>query len=164
MTENPASILSAKVCADIDRWITRYPVEQKRSGVMQALMFAQEENNGWLTPELMDAVADYLDMPRIAVYEVASFYTMYNLEPVGRHVIHVCTNISCMLNGAEDILAHIKQRLQIELNETTTDGKFTLKEAECLAACVSAPMFQINKKYYEHLNQDKVDTILNELE
>jgi NADH-quinone oxidoreductase subunit E len=158
------SSLSAKVRAEIDHWMTRYPVDQKRSAVMQALMFAQEENSGWLTPELMDAVADYLDMPRISVYEVASFYTMYNLEPVGRHIIHVCTNISCLLNGAEDILAHVKNRLNVELNSTTPDGKFTLREAECLAACAGAPMFQINKKYYEHLNPEKVDAILNELE
>lgn len=157
-------ILSAEVRAKIDSWITRYPADQKRSGVMQALMFAQEANNGWLTDELMDAVADYLEMPRIAVYEVASFYTMYNRAPVGKHVIHICTNISCMLNGADDILAHVKNRLQIDFNETTADGKFTLKEAECLAACTAAPMFQIDKHYYEHLNPEKVDAILDKLE
>lgn len=161
MTE---TLLSSKVRAQIDEWLLRYPANQKRSGVIQALMFAQEANNGWLTEQLMDAVADYLDMPRIAVYEVASFYTMYNLAPVGRHVIHVCTNISCMLNGAEDILQHIKHKLKINVNETTADGKFTLREAECLAACAGAPMFQIDKTYYENLNPKKINTILEELE
>ncbi len=156
--------LSPRVCSAIDRWLTRYPADQKRSGVMQALMFAQEENGGWLTTSLMDAVADYLDMPRIAVYEIVSFYTLYNIHPVGRHVIYVCTNISCMLNGSDRILSHFKKRLEIDCNETTIDGKFTLRETECLAACTAAPMCQINKKYYENLTTEKVDAILAELE
>ncbi len=164
MTETHKNILSAHVRAEIDRWLTRYPADQTRSAVMQALHFAQEDNGNWLSIDLMDAVADYLKLPRIAVYEVASFYTMYNLKPVGRHVIHVCTNISCMLNGSEKIMEHLKKRLDIETNETTNDGKFTLREVECLAACAGAPMFQINKKYYENLTPEKIDSILDELE
>src|SRR5437867_1569340 len=109
MTEITQPILSAHARAEIDRWLTRYPADQKRSGVLQALMIVQEENNGWLTEKLMDAVADYLKMSRIAVYEVASFYTMYNVKPVGRHVINVCTNISCMLNGSQKIVDHLKK-------------------------------------------------------
>jgi NADH-quinone oxidoreductase subunit E len=114
--------------------------------------------------DLMNAVADYLEMPPIAVYEIATFYTMFNLKPVGQHVIEVCTNISCMLCGCDKIVNHLKKRLQINFNETTSDGKFTLREVECLAACANAPMLQIGKKYYENLTAEKVDQILDELE
>lgn len=164
MTETNKTILSTQARAEIDQWIKRYPVDQKRSGVMQALTIVQAENGGSLTEELMDAVADYLGMPRIAVYEVVSFYTLYNVKPVGQHVINVCTNISCMLSGSEKIVEHLKKRLDIGLNETTADGKFTLREVECLAACAAAPMFQIGKKYYENLTPEKVDNIIKELE
>lgn len=164
MTTTNHTPLSADARAKIDRWLVRYPADQKRSGVMQALTIVQEENGGWLTESLMNAVADYLGMPAIAVYEVATFYTMYNLKPVGRHIINVCTNISCMLNGSQKIVDHLKKRLEVNCNETTPDGKFTLREVECLAACASAPMFQINKKYYENLTPEKVDAIIEELE
>jgi NADH-quinone oxidoreductase subunit E len=164
MGDTNKTILSASVCAKIDRWLTRYPAEQKRSGVLEALRFAQEENKGFLSRELMDAVADYLGMPKIAVYEVVSFYTMYNVEPVGRHTINVCTNISCMLRDSEKVLEHFKKRLDINLNETTADGKFTLREVECLAACTKAPVALIDKKYYENLTNEKIDEILAELE
>ena len=164
MPEMNKSRLSGSVRAQIDQWMLRYPAEQKRSAVMAALMFAQEENRGWLSEALMDAVADYLGMPNIAVYEVATFYTMYNLQPVGQHTIKVCTSISCMLCGGDKITEHLKNRLQIGVNETTPNGKFTLREVECMAACVGAPMFQIDKKYYEHLTAEKVDAILDEFE
>lgn len=164
MTDKPKSILSDHVRAEIDRWIMRYPPEQKRSGVLEALRFAQEDNGGSLTIELMDAVADYLDMPKIAVYEVVSFYTMYNTKPVGKHVINVCTNISCMLSNSEKILKHLEKRLEIRLNQTTPDGKFTLREVECLAACINAPVAQVGKKYYENLTPEKIDAMLDELE
>jgi NADH-quinone oxidoreductase subunit E len=157
-------LLSASVRAEIDKWLERYPADQKRSGVLQALTLAQQQNNGWLTEELMDAVADYLGLAKISVYEVATFYSMYHLKPVGRHVINVCTNISCMLSGSEAVMEHFKQRLNVNVGETTADGKFTLKEEECLAACVGAPMCQIGKKYYENLTPEKIDTILEELE
>lgn len=155
--------LSAAVRAKIDRWLLRYPADQKRSAVLQALHYVQEENKGWLTEELMTAVADYLGITKIAVLEVATFYSLFNLTPVGQFVINVCTNISCMLNGSEKIVEHLKKRLEIEVGQTTPDGKFTLREVECLAACAAAPMFQIGKKYYEYLTPEKVDQILNEL-
>jgi NADH-quinone oxidoreductase subunit E len=164
MTETNQTILSAKTRAEIDRWLTRYPADKKRSGILQALMIVQEENAGWLTEALVDAVADYLQLPRIAAYEVVSFYSLYNMKPVGKHVINVCTNISCMLNGSQKIVDHLKNRLEINVNETTQDGQFTLREVECLAACAAAPMFHIGKKYYENLTPEKVDAILKELE
>lgn len=157
------NVLSPHICAEIDRWLMRYPEDQKRSGVLEALRLVQNDNNGYLTVELMDAVADYLGLAKIAVYEVASFYSMYNLKPVGRHVINVCTNISCMLCDSEKIIHHLKKRLDIDLNQTTSDGKFTLREVECLAACKDAPAMQIGKKYYENLTPEKVDKILEEL-
>lgn len=164
MTEHKKHLLSEEARKQIDHWMLRYPKDQKRSAVMESLRIVQEENNGWLTVDLMDAVADYLGMPRIAVYEVASFYTMYNVKPVGRHIVNVCTNISCMLCDSAKIVSHLKKRLGIGVNETTPDNKFTLREVECLAACADAPVMQIGKKYYEHLTPEKVDAILEELE
>lgn len=163
MTENNKTILPPSICEHIDKWILRYPPEQKRSGVFEALRVVQEYNNGSLTTDLMNAVADYLGMTHIAVYEVATFYSMYYLTPVGKHVIDVCTNVPCMLNGAEKTLEHFKNSLGIDLNETTADGKFTLKEVECLGACVNAPACQIGKKYYDGLTPEKIDSILAEL-
>lgn len=151
------------ICEHIDKWLERYPADQKRSGVFEALRLVQERNGGFLTLEWMNAVADYLGIPHIAVYEVATFYSLYHLEPVGKHVVDVCTNISCMLNNAENVLAHVKKRLNIDLNETTADGKFTLREVECLGACISAPVCQIGKTYYENLTPEKIDEILTEL-
>ncbi len=153
--------LSPALCAKIEEWNKRYPPDKKASGVLQALHYAQAENGGSLTQELLDAVADFLEMPRTAVYEVATFYTLYHLKPVGRQVISVCTNISCMLRGAEDLVEHLKKRLGVELNGTTPDGQYTLCEAECLGACVGAPMLQLGKKYYENLTPEKVDEILD---
>lgn len=163
MTDTDKMILSASVRAEIDRWLTRYPEDQKRSGVIEALRFVQQENDGYLTDTLMNAVADYLNIPRIAVYEVATFYTMFNLKPVGKHIINVCTNISCMLCDSEKIIHHFKHKLKIDLNETTPDGRFTLREVECLAACANAPVAQIGKKYYENLTPEKIDKLLDEL-
>ena len=132
---------------------------------MAALREIQHENGGYLTTELMDAVAEYLEMPPIAVYEVATFYSMFELKPVGRHSISVCTNISCMLRGGDAILAHIEKKLGIRLGESTADGKFFLKrEEECLAACCGAPMMQVDHVYYEHLTPEQVDRVLDSLE
>lgn len=164
MKESKIHLLSEAVRTKIDNWVMRYPVDHKRSGILEALRYTQEANNNWLTTDLLDAVAEYMGMPNIAVYEVATFYTMFNLKPVGRHLIEVCTNISCMLSGCDKIVNHLKKRLQINWKETTPDGKFTLREAECLAACANAPMMQIGKKYYEDLTPEKVDKILDELE
>lgn len=160
MTKN---LLSPAIREHIDQWILRYPPEQKRSGVFEALRVVQAENNGSLSVELMDAVADYLGMPNIAVYEVATFYSLYHLNPVGRHVIDVCTNISCSLNGSEQVVEHLKKRLGIDFDQTTADGKFTLREVECLGACVAPPVCQIGKKYYEKLSPEKIDEILSKL-
>lgn len=156
-------ILSPESIADIDRWIAKYPDEQRQSAVMAALRIAQEEK-GWLTTEIMDAIAEYLAMPAISVYEVATFYSMYELKPVGRHKICVCTNVSCLLRGSDDVVAHLEQRLGIKLGETTPDGKITLKEVECLGACGGAPMFQVNKEYHENLTPEKIDQVLASLD
>ncbi len=161
--ERSTTLISDMARAEIARWIAKYPPERKHSAVMAALRIVQEENGGWLTNELIEAVADHLDMPAIAAYEVATFYTMYNLEPVGRHVISVCTNISCLLRGSDEVVAHLEERLGVKLGETTPDGRFTLKETECLAACGGAPMFMIGKQYYENLTPEKIDAILDSL-
>ncbi|HID49340.1 MAG TPA: NADH-quinone oxidoreductase subunit NuoE [Chromatiales bacterium] len=158
------NLISAESRAEIDRWIAKYPADRKSSAVMAALRIVQDQNRGFLTTDLMDAVAAYLDMPPIAVYEVATFYSMYELEPVGRHKICVCTNISCMLCGSDNIVEHLSQRLGIGLGETTPDGRFTLKEVECLGACVEAPMFQIGDTYYGNLTPEKIDEILDNLD
>ena len=134
-------------------------------GSIGALQAAQHENNGFLTEELMGAVAEYLDLPAIQVYEVATFYSMLEIKPVGRHSISVCTNISCMLNGCDRIVEHLEKKLGIKTGESTADGKFYLKqEEECLAACVGAPMMMIDHIYYENLSVEKVDRILDEME
>lgn len=165
MSSRKSDLLSAHARAEIDHWLTRYPADRKQSAVLAALREVQHENGGYLTTELMDAVADYLDMPPIAVYEVATFYSMFELKPVGRHNIAVCTNISCMLRGGEAVLAHIERKLGIKLGESTPDGRFYLKrEEECLAACCGAPMMQVDHVYYEHLTPEKVDQVLDSLE
>jgi len=158
------AVLSANARQQIDHWVQKYPPDQKQSAVIAALTIVQDENGGWLTTELMDGVAAYLGMPKIAVYEVATFYTMFELEKVGRHKICVCTNISCMLCGSDEIMQHLKQKLGIDVGQTTEDGKFTLKSVECLAACGGAPMMQIGRDYHEHLTPQKVDDILAGLE
>ena len=155
-------MLSKESLDQIKREVAKYPPERKSSAVMAALRIAQEEH-GWLSVPLMDYIAELLGMRPIQVYEVATFYSMYDLKPVGRHKISVCTNISCMLCGSDAIVKHLEQRLGIKLGETTPDGKVTLKEVECLAACCGAPMFQIDKNYYENLTPQKVDEILASL-
>ncbi len=157
-------VLSYKVKKAIDLWLTKYPSDQRQSGVLYALSIVQEENQGWLTEPLMNAVAAYLGMPNIAVYEVASFYSMFELSPVGKHKINVCTNISCYLCGSEQIVDYLKDRLNIDIGETTKDGRFTLREVECLAACGGAPALQIGRQYYENVTPEKIDKILMDLE
>ena len=154
--------LSAHVRAEIDHWLTKFPSDRKRSAVIAALHAVQHEK-GHLPQASMDAVAGYLDIPPIQVYEVASFYSMFETRPCGRHHISVCTNISCMLCGGEDILAHLEKRLGIKVGESTADGRFYLKqEEECLAACNGAPMMMVNHVYFEHLTPAKVDQILDD--
>jgi len=154
--------LSADIRAGIDREIAKYPPDRKSSAVMAALRIAQE-HHGWLTPARVEAVANYLDMPPIAAMEVATFYSMYDLKPVGRHKVCVCTNICCLLNGSERVVEHLEQKLGIKIGETTADGKITLKEVECLGACVNAPMMQIGRQYHENLTPEKIDQILEGL-
>jgi NADH-quinone oxidoreductase subunit E len=158
-----SELLSSAVRAEIDQWVAKYPPDQKQSAVMAALRIVQDANGGSLNIELMDAVAAYLDMPPMAVYEVATFYSMYELKPVGKHKVCVCTNISCMLRGSEEIVDHLEKKLGVKLGETTADGKVTLKEVECLGACTGAPMLQIGNTYHEHLTPEKVDEILKGL-
>jgi len=157
-------LISRESQAEIDQWVAKYPVDSKRSAVMAALRIVQDQNGGWLTSDLIDAVANYLEMPSIAVYEVATFYSMYELAPVGRHKICLCTNVSCMICGSDDILGYLQKKLGIGFGETTDDGRFTLKEVECLGACGGAPMMQIHNKYYENLTPERIDEILAVLE
>ena len=156
------TVLSDHLRGEIDDWLTRYPADQKQSAVLGALRALQHEE-GYLPVDKMDAIAEYLEMPAIAVYEVASFYSMFELRPVGRHTIAVCTNLSCMLRGADEIVEHLKNKLSINLGESSEDGKFYLKrEEECLAACCGAPMMQVDHVYKENLTIEKVDKILEE--
>ena len=164
MSESKLNLITEESRADIDQWIAKYPADRRESACMPALRILQEQNGGWLTTELMDAVAEYLDMPAIAVYEVATFYSMYEMKPVGRHKICVCTNISCLLCGSDDIVKHLNDKLGIKFGEITEDGKFSLKEVECLGACAGAPMMQIDRKYHENLTPEKIDAILDSLE
>jgi NADH-quinone oxidoreductase subunit E len=160
----PTAALSAPTRATIDHWIARFPPGRQRSAVIAALRAAQEQNQGYLTTELMDAVATYLQLPPIQVYEVASFYSMFETHPCGRHHLSVCTNISCMLRGAEELLAHVERRLGIKVGESTADGRIFLKqEEECLAACTGAPMLMVDHVYHENLTAEKIDRILAEL-
>jgi NADH-quinone oxidoreductase subunit E len=157
-------LLSAHARAVIDEWVAKYPPEQKRSAVLAALREVQHDNHGFLTTELMDAVASYLGLARIEVYEVASFYSMFETKPVGHHSISVCTNISCMLRGGDEMLAHVERRLGIKVGESTSDGRCYLKpEEECLAACAGAPMMMIDHVYHEHLTVEKIDELLAKL-
>ncbi len=158
-------VLSSHVREEIDHWVEKFPEGRQRSAVIAALQAAQHENNGYLTPEIMDAVAAYLQLPPIQVYEVATFYSMFETKVVGRHSISVCTNISCWLRGADDIVGHIERRLGIKVGESTSDGKFYLKrEEECLAACCGAPMMMVDHHYYENLTPAKVDEVLDSLD
>lgn len=164
MSSSKVDLLTPEVRAEIDVWVAKYPVEQKQSACMPALRIVQEANGGWLTTDLMDGIAEYLGIPAISVYEVATFYSMYEMKPVGKTKICVCTNVSCMLCGSDEIVSHLKSRLGIGFGETTSDGKYTLKEVECLGACGGAPMFQIDRNYYENLTTQRVDEILADCE
>ena len=166
MTSDEACrVLSEHTRREIDGWLGRYPPEQRRSAVLAALREAQHQNHGYLTEALMNAVAAYLDLPPIWVYEAASFYSMFETRPVGRHSISVCTNISCMLCGGDEILAYVEGKLGIRVGESTADGRFHLKpEEECLAACCGAPMMMVDHVYHESLTPEKVDAILDALD
>jgi NADH-quinone oxidoreductase subunit E len=161
---DPMVALSDKTRAHIDHWLAKFPPDRKRSAVLQGLHAAQEQNNGWLSDELIAAVAKYLGLPPVWAYEVASFYSMFETEQVGRHNVAFCTNISCWLNGAEDLVRHAEKKLGCKLGESTSDGRIFLKrEEECMAACCGAPVVVVNGHYLEKLDTAKVDEILDGL-
>ncbi len=161
-TSGTGEVLSAHVREEIDHWLKKFPVDRKRSAVIAALHAVQHEH-GHLPQESMDAVAAYLGLPPIQVYEVASFYSMFETSPCGRNHISVCTNISCMLRGGEELLAHVEKRLGVRAGGSTPDGRFFIKrEEECLAACNGAPMMMVNHVYFENLTPEKVDQILDD--
>ena len=156
-------MLSAESLGKIDHELTKYPPDQRQSAVMSALAIAQDEK-GWLATETMDFVAHSLGMPPIAVYEVATFYGMYNLQPLGKYKITICTNLPCALSGANEAVARFRQKLGIDFNETTVDGKFTLKEGECMGSCGDAPVLLVNnKRMCSFMSDDKIDELLEEL-
>lgn len=157
--------LSEHLCEEIDRWVSKFPEGRQRSAVIGALQAAQHENQGYLDANIMNAVAEYLDLPPIQVYEVATFYSMFETNPVGRHCVSVCTNISCMLRGSDEIVSHLEEKLGVKLGESTKDGRFYLKrEEECLAACCGAPMMMVDHVYHENLTPIKVNEILEQLD
>jgi NADH-quinone oxidoreductase subunit E len=156
--------LSSHVREEIDRWVAKFPPDRKRSAAISALHAAQHENHGFLTVPIMDAVAEYLGLPPILVYEIATFYSMFETKPVGRHSVSVCTNISCMLRGSAEVVDIIEKKLGIKTGESTPDGRIYLKrEEECLAACTGAPMMMIDHVYYENLTRESIDRILDDL-
>ena len=148
---------------EIDFWVKKYPEGRESSAVMQALTIAQKENSGNLTNELIKEIAGYLDMPVISVQEVATFYENYNHKPVGKYVIRFCHNISCMLNGSDDLISYLEEKLEVKTGEISKDGLVSVKKVECLGACVGGPMCQIGDQYYEHLTTSKLDNILDNL-
>jgi NADH-quinone oxidoreductase subunit E len=157
--------LSAHVREEIEHWKARFPEDRQRSAVISALHAVQHENHGFVTAEQMNAVAEYLDLPTMQVYEVATFYSMFQTKEVGRNEVAICTNVSCMLRGADDIVDHVEDKLGIKLGESTDDGKIFLKqEEECIAACCGAPAMMINHRYYENLTKEQVDEILDGLD
>jgi len=162
---NGNAVLSERTIESIDHWVAKFPPDKKRSALIQALMAAQVQNGGWITPELAKAVAEYLEVPPVWAYEVVSFYSMFDDKPVGRHKVNICTNISCWLRGAEELLAHVEKKLGVTLGETTKDNRISLiREEECLAGCCGAPMMVIDGHYHENLNIEKMDAILDGLE
>jgi NADH-quinone oxidoreductase subunit E len=159
------TVLSEQTLQSIDHWVAKFPSDRKRSALIQSLMAAQNQNGGWLSQELIEAVAGYLELPPVWAHEVASFYSMFDLQPTGRHKVNICTNISCWLNGAEQIVDHVEKKLGISMGETTPDGQITLiKEEECLAACCGAPMMVLDGHYHENLDFEKLDAILDGLD
>jgi NADH-quinone oxidoreductase subunit E len=156
-------MLSAEALKKIDREIAKYPPQQKRSAVMAALIIAQDEK-GWLATETLERVAQILEMPPVAVYEVATFYNMYNLEPTGRYKLSICTCLPCGLQGSLDAADYLKQKLGIGFNETTPDGRFTLKEGECMGACAMSPVVLVNnKRMCDFMSQERLDALIDEL-
>ncbi len=162
---NGSVMLTEETRKTIDHWLAKFPPDKKRSALIQSLMAAQVQNGGWISPELAEAVAEYLELPPIWAHEVVSFYSMFDDKPVGRHKVNICTNISCWLRGAEDLLAHAEKKLGVTLGETTQDQRISLiREEECLAGCCGAPMMVVDGHYHENLDIEKLDAILDGLE
>jgi len=158
------SLLSEQTRREIDHWVAKFPPGRQRSASIAALRAAQEQNSGFLSADLMDAVAEYLKLPPIQMYEVARFYSMFETHPCGRHHVSICTNISCMLRGGEELLAYAQEKLGIRANQSTPDGRIFLKrEEECLAACTGAPMMMVDHVFHEHLTSEKLAAILDAL-
>ncbi len=157
--------LSSDVIDEIENWKSKFPADKKRSVIISALHAVQHENHGFLTAEQMNAVAEYLDLPTIQIYEIATFYSMFQTKEVGRNEVAICTNISCMLRGADEIVNHVEDKLGIKIGESTKNGRVFLKqEEECIAACCGAPAMMVNHKYYENLTKEQVDKILDDLD
>ena len=157
--------LSSHAREEIDQWKARFPKDRQRSAVISALHAVQHENKGFVTAEQLNAIAEYLDLPAIQVYEVATFYSMFQTKEVGRNEVALCTNVACMLRGADDLVDHVESKLGVKLGESTEDGKVFLKrEEECIAACCGAPAMMVNHKYYENLTVEMVDEILDGLD
>jgi len=158
-------LLNEETRATIDHWAAKFPPDKKRSALIQGLLAAQDQNGGWVNRDMIEAVADYLELPPVWAYEVASFYSMIDQKPVGKHKVNICTNISCWLNGAEDLVSHAEGKLGIKLGQTTEDKRITLGvEEECLAGCCGAPMMVVDGHYHENLDTDKLDEILDGLD
>lgn len=156
--------LSTEMILEIEEWVAKFPKKHKKSSIIAALTIVQKHNNGWLSNQLLDAVAEYLNLPKISVYEIATFYSMFELHPVGKYKICVCTNVSCMLCGCVEVSNHLKNKLNINFGEITNDGKFSLKAVECIAACDKAPVIEINGKQFSNVSCESVDEILVGLE
>ena len=156
-------MISNEAKKEIDFWVSKYPEGRESSAVMQALTIVQKENGGSLNSELINDVAEYLEIPAISVQEVATFYENYNHKPVGKHVLRFCHNISCMLNGSDELLSYLEDKLGVKTGEVSKDGLVSVKKVECLGACVGGPMCQIGDQYHEHLTKDKLDNILENL-
>jgi NADH-quinone oxidoreductase subunit E len=155
--------LTQQSVTEIKRLITKYPEGKQKSALIPALHVAQIDNNNWLSPEVMDDVAEIIGILPIEVYEVATFYSQFNLQPVGKYLLEVCQTGPCMVSGSDDIIDYIKQKMNIKVGETTADGRFTLKTVECLGACGYAPMMQLGEHYREHLTKEKIDALMVEL-
>ena len=156
-------MISNEAKKEIDFWVSKYPEGRESSAVMQALTIVQKENGGSLNSELINDVAEYLEMPAISVQEVATFYENYNHKPVGKHVLRFCHNISCMLNGSDELISYLEDKLGVKTGEVSKDGLVSVKKVECLGACVGGPMCQNGDQYHEHLTKDKLDNILENL-
>ena len=156
-------LLSEQAYKKIDRELAKFPADQRQSAVMAALAIAQDEC-GWVSPEVMQDLADYIGMPAIAVQEVATFYNMYDLKPIGKHKVTICTNLPCALSGGEKAAAYLKEKLGIDYRQTTADGQFTLVEGECMGACGDSPVLLVNnKRMCSHMSNEKIDALLAEL-